>query len=182
MGLTLITPPTVYPVTLAEAKAHCRVDSADEEALITGLIAAATSYVEEYTGRSLCPQTWKLTLDAFTPSILLPRGPVASVTSVEYYDPTGSFMTVSTDDYVLDNANFPAWIVVNNAWPETLDAINSVQITYVTGETAPPAPIKQAILLLIGQWFDERSAVAGNLSPMPNGVEALLANYRSFSL
>ena len=72
--------------------------------------------------------------------------------------------------------------MVNNAWPETLDAINSVQITYAAGETTPPAPIKQAILLLIGQWFDERSAVAGNLSPMPNGVEALLANYRSFSL
>jgi uncharacterized phiE125 gp8 family phage protein len=80
--------PTTLPVTLQEAKDHLRVDVADDDGLITAQINAATSWVEEYTGRQLVTATYLLTLDCFplwnaTP-ITLPRPPAIAVTSITY--------------------------------------------------------------------------------------------------
>jgi uncharacterized phiE125 gp8 family phage protein len=46
MALTQVIPPSGLAVTLADAKAHCRVDGTDEDGLISSLIVAATQYVE----------------------------------------------------------------------------------------------------------------------------------------
>jgi uncharacterized phiE125 gp8 family phage protein len=182
MGLTLITPPASLPVTLADAKAQCRVESDDEDSLIEGLIAAATDYVEQYTGRALITQTWRLTLDEFTHALLLPKGPVQTVTHVRYFDSEGAEQTVLVDDYTLDNTSDPAWVVINSgaSWPVTQSGVNMVKITFVAGYTEVPSSITHAILLLIGQWFDNRSAVSDKaVIAVPNAVESLLTNYRN---
>ncbi|MGE8143050.1 head-tail connector protein [Novosphingobium sp. NPDC080210] len=184
MGISLITAPTAYPVTLDEVKAQCRVDGTADDTALNGYIAAATDYVEQYTGRAIMAQTWKLTLDAFSDSILLPKGPVQSISAVQYFNAEGVETTLLPEFYTLD-ASDPAWIVRNSgsAWPETLDAINAVSITYVAGYSQTPAAIKQAILLLVGDWFRSRENTAlGSNQPseMPHAVTALLANYRAF--
>ena len=51
MSLTLITPAAAEPITLAEARAQCRIDGTDEDALLTIAIAAARSRAEHETGR-----------------------------------------------------------------------------------------------------------------------------------
>lgn len=186
MGLTLVTPAASYPVTLAEAKVHCRVDGTDENDLIEGLIAAATDYVGQYTGRSIMAQTWRLTLDAFSDSILLPNGPVQSVSSVQYYDADGDNQTAAAGIYTLDNASDPAWLVCNSeaAWPATMAGVNVVSITYEAGFVTVPASIKQAVLLLVGDWYRgrENTALSTNQpAEMPHAVTALLTNYRAFS-
>jgi hypothetical protein len=38
MSLTLVSGPAAAPVSLAEVKAQCRYDAADEDALISGYI------------------------------------------------------------------------------------------------------------------------------------------------
>lgn len=185
MGLTLVTPAAAtYPVTLAEAKSQCRVDSSDDDTYLETLIAAATDHVEQYTGRAIISQTWKLTLDAFSDSILLPKGPVQSVSSVTYYDTNGDEQTLSADDYTFDGSSDPQWIVRNSdaSWPTTLDGINAVSVTFVAGYSTVPPSIRHAILLLISQWFDQRSGTSDKpFSAVPHAVDALLANYRSFA-
>lgn len=42
-------------ITLAEAKLHCRVDHADEDAAITTMIGAASAAILEYLGRDTAP-------------------------------------------------------------------------------------------------------------------------------
>ena len=81
MALILITPPAEEPVTLAELKAWCRVDTSDDDALITGLGIAAREYVEQALGRQLVTATFDLIYDAFPEAaIRIPRPPVQSVT------------------------------------------------------------------------------------------------------
>lgn len=184
MSFRLVTAPASYPVTRAEAKAQCRIDGTDEDTLIDGLIAAATDHVELYTGRAIIAQTWELLLDGFSDEILLSKGPVSSVTSVKYNDMAGDEQTVSAANYIFDGVSEPQRIVKKSgySWPIVDDEVNNVTIRFVCGYAVVPPSIKHAILLLIGQWFDSRAdATDKSLIAMPNAVEALLTNYRSFS-
>jgi uncharacterized phiE125 gp8 family phage protein len=188
MGYQLIVPPAVYPVTLAEAKAQCRVDHDDEDAFIQRLIAAATGHFDARSGvlgRCLISQTWEMVLDEFPAGALeLPLGPVQSVVSVEYDDPSGVAQTVAASTYTVDTTSLSAWVVPDGSWPPTLDNINAVRVRFVSGYGSTPAAvpdaIRHAILMLIGHWYENREAVApGSPSaPLPMAVDALVAPYR----
>ena len=182
MGLTLITPSTSFPVTLAEAKSHCRVEDASEDSTFNGLIAVATDYVEQYTGKAIMQQTWQLTLDEFTDGILLTKNPVQSVNSIKYHDVLGDIQTLPADFYTADTVSDPAWLVLNSdkTLPDTMEGVNAVRIEFVAGYTIVPPSIKHAILMLVAQWFDHRAAVSDKaMAAVPYAVEALLTNYRN---
>lgn len=63
--LTLVTPPALEPLSLDTAKLHLRVDFADDDTLITALIAAARLKCESYLSRSFVTTAWALSLDGF---------------------------------------------------------------------------------------------------------------------
>jgi uncharacterized phiE125 gp8 family phage protein len=65
MSLKLTTAPAGEPVTVAEAKAHLRVDIADDDALIGMLIVAARLGAENVCRRAFVTQAWDLYLDSF---------------------------------------------------------------------------------------------------------------------
>lgn len=183
MGAVLVTPAESFPVTLAEAKSQCRVDGTDDDTYLNALIAAAAAHVEKYTGRSLLEQTWRLTTSAFADEILLPYGPVQSVTTVAYYDTAGGDQTLATG-WGLDNTVDPARIVKDTdaSWPATQTRFDAVRITYVAGYAEAPAPVKHAMLLLIGHWYEHREAVGESMAELPMAVDALLSNYRTYHL
>jgi uncharacterized phiE125 gp8 family phage protein len=95
MSLRLITAPTTYPVTLAQAQAQTRVNLARDDDYLNLLIAAATDYAEQYTGKAIMEQTWELVLDGFSDAIQIPKGPISSVTSVKYFDAANVEQTIS---------------------------------------------------------------------------------------
>ncbi len=179
MGLTLLTPATVFPVTLTEAKAQCRVTHDDEDDYITGLIAAATRYVEQNLSASIAEQEWKLTLDEFADTIELPRGPVTSVDSVEYVDANGDTQTASTSLYTVDLSSRSPWIVRNSdaSWPATMAGINMVSITYTAGMGTVPDDIKHAIQVQI-QLLYERGADPKIAEYQERAIASLLQSYR----
>lgn len=184
MSLRLVTAPTDHPVTLVEAKDHCRVDGSDSDTYLNGLIAAATSYVESYLGKALMEQTWELVLDDFSDAIQFPKGPVTAVTSVKYIDGDSVEQTISSTNYTLDAVSDPQWLVKASdySWPAVASGVNNVTIRFVCGYETLPEAIKHAVLLLISQWFDNRSAAAEkSLSEMPHAVAALLCNHRAYS-
>jgi len=176
MGLTLVTPAAASPVTLAEAKAWCRVNGTASDGMVTTMLEAAVTLVEEYLGKALgSSQTWRLSLDAFTDTIELVRGPVTAVTAVTYTDLDGVEQTVDTDIYTLDLVSDPAWVVLNSgeSWPEPMDVVNAVQIEFVAGYPSLPAPIKTGLLSLVAQWYDNRTPGA-----MSDGIKQMLSPYR----
>jgi hypothetical protein len=64
-SLQIEIPATGMPVSLAEAKNFLRVDTTDDDALITILIQAATNAAETFTARSLCTKGYIQCLDSF---------------------------------------------------------------------------------------------------------------------
>ncbi|MFN9743031.1 MAG: head-tail connector protein [Acidobacteriota bacterium] len=187
MGYRLITPPAAFPVTLAEAKAQCRVDHADDDAILNRLIAAATSYLDARAGvlnRCLINQTWELTLDAFPPDeIQIDLGPVQSIVDVNYDDPSGAAQSLVVTSYILDAASPTAWVVSQDDWPATIEAVNAVRVRFIAGyggtSAAVPDAIRHAILMLVSHWYENREAVGQPQAELPMAVTALLAPYRA---
>lgn len=175
MALQRVTPPATTPVSLEEAKAHLRIDHDDEDDLIESYIDAATKYRELVVGEAFVNQEWELTLDSFPANgaIQIPLGPLRDVTFVNYDDPDGLETTLDTDDYAIDTVSRDGWVVLASgaSWPTILEAINAVRVRFTAGYgTAAdvPASIKQAILLDVGDFYENREAkTASNLVVNP---------------
>jgi uncharacterized phiE125 gp8 family phage protein len=185
-SITLITPPSA-PVSVAEAKRHLRIDHADEDSVVEGLIASAVSYLDGWTGvlgRALEAQTWELALDRFpVGQIVLPLGPVASVTSVAYTDPAGVEQTVDSANYVVDTRPIEGRVIPADgfAWPSTKAGANAVRVRWVAG-TGTPGAIRVALLMLVAHWYRVREAVGEDMKAVPLGVEALIVPFRRVGL
>lgn len=176
--------PATTPVSLTEAKAHLRVDHDDDDTLIGALIDAATAHLDGWTGvlgRAIITQTWRQDFYEFSHKLRLPLHPVASITSVTYYDGDNAQQTLSTDVYELLTDAAGAYVAekADQTWPGTKDRAAAVSVTFVAGEATAPAAIKAAILLLIGHLYENREAVGPDaMSELPMAVSALIAPYR----
>lgn len=188
MAIQVVTPPAADPVSVAEAKAHCRVDSNDEDALIQGLIYTARDYIETVCNRVLMTQTLDYWLQDWPDgdTLKLPRSPAQSVISVTWYNPAGTPTVFAASNYGVDMVTEPGRIVLSSgaAWPgDELRVTNGIAVRFVAGwasAAAVPRSVKQAMLLLIGHWFENREATTfGAVSrEVPFAVESLLLNLR----
>ena len=184
--LILDTAPTSEPITTAEAKSHLRVDISDDDTLIDSLVAAARQAFEEINGRSLFSTTWKLILDGWPSgeTIMLPRPPLQSVTSIAYTDTDGNTTVWDSANYVVETNRTPGrvYLAYNVTWPTaSLRPASPITITYVSGwatTAAIPQRYKQAILLLVGHWYENREAIV-NTGAMP---KALPLAYESLAM
>lgn len=145
--------PAEEPVSLAEAKLYLRVDGADEDSLISRMIAAARLSAEQYMRTSLVTQSWKLIYDDYAPSCFeLPYGPVQSVSSIVLVARDSSQTTVNSGNYYLSgNKQF---LVVDTAL-----IAHRVETTYVAGfgdAVDVPAAIKQGMMVHIAKLYEQR--------------------------
>lgn len=165
----LVTPPTAEPIDLPTAKDQLRVDFSDDDGFIATLLETAREYIEDAIGRALMTQTIAQTWDEwpwpFDQPLLLARQPVQSVTSLQFIDSTGATQTIAPANYVVDLYGDPPRIspAFNQLWPGTaLQPIAAITATYVAGypdANSVPKRLKQAILLMLAAWYENRSAV-----------------------
>jgi len=190
-GLTRTTDAAVEPITVAEMKVHLNESSDAFDGLILSYLTAARRKVESDTGRALVNQTWTLSLDrapAGGRPIILPIGPVVSVTSITEYSTADVSAVVATSVYRLDSSSVPARIVLkdNQSWPSGLRPENALAVVFVAGYGTTAAavsdtPLVQAIYLLVGHWYMTREAVhVGNeqIASVPLGYQALIGGYK----
>ncbi|HCZ17770.1 MAG TPA: hypothetical protein DHV85_25000 [Candidatus Accumulibacter sp.] len=183
--LKLITAPTAEPVTLAEAKLHCRVDGTDDDTRITAFISAARHLAEQKTGRAFSPQTWELVLDAFPAEIEVTIGPLTAVSSIKYLDTAGAEQTLAGAAYVVDADHLPARIVpaTGYAWPGTAALPSAVRVRFTCGHAVSDGDLialKQWMLIAVATWVRHAEAVdSANLSALPRTyVDGLLDRYK----
>ena len=151
MTLKLITPPAEEPVTLAEVKVQCRVDSdiTADDTLLTGLAVAAREACEHELGRALIEQVWERTLDVFPcGGIALGMPPVSEIVAVTYIDVDAVEQTLATSAYTLDNATDSEAFALPAAgtdWPDTGEYLNAVKVRFKAGFGPAADDVPQAI-------------------------------------
>jgi uncharacterized phiE125 gp8 family phage protein len=192
MSLLLTSGPTVEPVSLAEARAHLRIDTTDEDAYIASLVTTSRMHIETALDIALLHQQWSLFLDTWPAArpLLLPLRPVVSVDAVRTFSPAGEPTTYEPGGFELDAVSSPSRLYRR---PQTrftgpFRTANAIEIAFTAGfGPAPadvPAPLRQALLLLIAHWYEHREIVSDTSATtrVPDTVSALLAPYRSVRL
>lgn len=170
-------------VSLAEAKAHLRVDGTLDDSYITGLISAAIEYVEQETGRDYLEKTWNEVLPCFpSHKIELLRPPLKTVEAITYYDSDGTQQEADDTQYIVRKPHFVSGYVVpapNYLWPCTqADRDNAVTITYTTSPTVIPETLKQAVKLLIGLYYENRENFEAGKVMTTGGIDRLIDQLR----
>jgi len=190
--LTLVAGPTIEPLSLEDAKAQLRVTDDHENALIADLITAERQYAETYLSRALNLQTWDLGLDGFPSdsSIVIPRPPLVSVTSVSYRDTGGTVQTWDAANYTVDKPAgekaMPGRVSrqYDVPWPITLGEPNSVTVRFVAGYGATAQSVPAIIRVAIKQWVADawagrtNTGLAPGLAPADHASETRLYSYR----
>lgn len=188
MALVLTSGPAAEPVSLADAKAHLRVDGSDEDDLITGLITAARRHLERSLGRALITQSWFLFLDGWPGGFVveLPIAPLQTIDSVTTFAADDTGTVFAADNYFVDATSEPPRLVLRGAqtWPKPGRRANGIEIALTAGYGATsadvPQPLLQALLLLVAHWYEHREPVVLDDTPhaVPATVAGLLAPYR----
>lgn len=190
MALICLEPPVVEPVTLSEAKAHCRIDVEDDDALVAALISTAREHLERISRPQLAmtAQRWLFVADAWPTSntIELRPYPLLSVVEVRYTDAGGVETTIAPSEYQVDTYSQPGRLHMVNGWPSaTLAPLNGLEIEFTAGYgvdvLSPPLALRQAVLLLVAHWYENRElALTTGAIPkeLPFAVKSLMGPWR----
>lgn len=195
MGIVRVTPPQSEPVTLDEARAQARLTTNDEDGLLAGYILAAREYTENLLGRALLNQTFNATFDFCWPKIWdrehpriaveLQRAPLVSVSSITYTDEAGQIQTLPPGQYRVLTARTVGLVepVYGVTWPTPRWQAEAITVQFVAGYGSTgnvPEPIRQAILMLVAHYVNNREdvVIGGVPVTVPRGFEALIAPYR----
>lgn len=183
--------PSALPLTLAEAKAHLRVDGSAEDALVALYLDAAVTAVEAETGRALLPQDWELQLDGFPASrepVDLPIAPAMSITSVITVSAAGVQITLAGTAYQVQLPAGP-WAErgrlfppAGQDWPATDEGVSgAVRVLYRAGYASAaevPAPLRHAALLALGDFYANREQAGATKVTDNPAFARLIAPFR----
>lgn len=197
MTPVLLVPPVSEPVSLDETKAWLRLDTSDEDAVVSSLIVAARCAIEAATRRLLVTQTWRLSLDGWgarsvasplhalaqldARTTAIPLAPVASLAAIRVYDAAGAPQTLPSAAYQVLGAPDNARLLFLASPPTPGRSAAGIEIDVVAGFGAPadvPPPLRQAMLMLVATWFENRGDdTAAGQRGLPPSVASLIAPF-----
>jgi uncharacterized phiE125 gp8 family phage protein len=182
MAWKVTTAPVNEPWTLAEVKSYLKIDDSNEDSMLNTLIKGARMVAESYLNQGLITQTVTEKLDRLgDPTIYLSVSPVLAVSSFQYANSENTTATFAATDYVVDTFSKPARLNLGygKTWPTLYGNINDVTITYTVGygteSSAVPFQIRQAILLMVADTYENRQDYVRKL---PTASQYLLDQYR----
>lgn len=152
MSVRQLTEPPYEPISRAEAKRWCRIDSdiTDQDAVIDMLIQGMREYAENLTGRVFVQRTFQLVLPSYQglyidgalrTGIELPYPPLVSVDSITYIDTDGDVTTLATTEYDVHTWREPGIVVQewNSTWPSFRGEPDAIRVNFTAGY-APGSP------------------------------------------
>jgi len=183
------------PISLDEAKAFLRVDDTADDDYITEMVKMARQLVEKETNAVLVAKSYSEYYSHFPRNgaafVLQYVGNVAPspiAPSILYNNTSGGITTLSTSKYT--NSKYSGFIKVEpvDGWAtDIIEGQNAIKLVYNLApelglDSVPvlPLPLKQAMYLLIGHFYDNRSAVNfGNPKELPLGYNRIINQYKN---
>jgi uncharacterized phiE125 gp8 family phage protein len=182
MNPILVEGPAVEPVSLADMKAHLRVDDDAEDALIEGLVKAARLMVEAASRRLLIEQRWRVHLDRWPENgtLLLPLSPLITVEGITIADASGAEVPIPPERIDADLLSDPPRIAASDPPVPRLPR-NGIAVTLRAGYGASsedvPATLRLAVKIIVARWYENRGDIAGDQTLPPDAL-ALVAPFR----
>lgn len=183
--------PAGLPVSVAEIKQRQRIETDAEDALLSGLIAAAVTLVETRTRRLLVRRAATMALPAF-PAAGAPlplRGGVVAAQPVVTWRRAGVTDAIAADDMEFAPDALPPCIAMAGGagWPAP-DAFGwPVTVSYDAGYppvgddlgARVPDALKQAIGLMVGEMYErrEQAVIGATVSRAMIAAEDLMAPF-----
>jgi uncharacterized phiE125 gp8 family phage protein len=162
-------------ISTATVKSALRIDYSDDDAELTRLIAAAVAWVENYCGFRLTSASRTMKLREFRRTVLAVQ-PVTLITSVTYTANAGA-VTMDAASYWLDTSETLAAIEFLDA--PSIDEGTLITVTYSAGYATEPNEVVQAVISIVGSWYNNPEAHAPTLlSPTPLGAQFMLEHLR----
>jgi uncharacterized phiE125 gp8 family phage protein len=166
--------------SIAEAKAHLRLEGDGEDALIGRLIGAATALCESFTGTQLIARPVRETIPVGADWRRLSLTPVMSIDAVAILGADGTSVTLPVDAYAIDiDANGDGWVRVKHP-----GSARRAMVQYRAGQAESwatlPETLRQGITRLAAHFYSHRDA-ADDAGP-PAAVAALWRPWRRMRL
>ncbi len=165
MPATIITGPAAEPVSLEEARKHCRIDSdqTEHDWLLTLLIQMAREQAEAETGRAFINRTVRLT-ECATACLQLRPCPVVSVSEVKLIADDESETTLAPEAYRISTTRIIPRLVIADG----VGGARDMQVTMIAGYGATaasvPAAVRRWMLLYISTHFENRETIVQGTS------------------
>ncbi len=180
---------TKLALSVEETKEFLRVTSTDENQLIRAMSKSAEVLAETKTRRGLVQKQYEMVLDDFpgdTDAIELLYPPLSASAGdvvITYLDESsGDSTTLPATAYTIDYKSEPGRVYpsYDNEWPDVRDVRNAVTISYYSGYSTCPEPIKAWMKLRIANMYEQRQPTIDGRSISDLGrdyVDGLLDPY-----
>ncbi len=188
-------------VSLADARQQARVSHGVEDGLFQGYIETAFDFLSGQggwlNGYHLLEETFSYYVPSWSPVCIhalsssfrrfeLPARPFGGVISFEWLQPDGSYLEVAPSLFAVtspDGEYAAISRVGTGRWPYTgVGSPLAYRVTFKAGHATPalvPAPLKQAIKLLVTEFYENRSASVDAVRPEAlYGLKALAGRYK----
>lgn len=157
----LITPTTLEPVTLAEAKDALHISGNDFDLTLRIYLDAAIRRVENFRQSPVMSSEWELYLKTWPTNVSLEKHPVSAINSVKYYDDDNALQTVASTNYRLQDFRVPCRLEFDSDFtqPSVYDREYPIVVNFQAGYLAASscdAVIKHVILLETGTYNEIR--------------------------
>ena len=152
-------------ITLADVKNYVRIDSDDDNAIITNMIAQARLWCENYISRDIVPKNRTYYMESTSGLFDLPFAPVATIESVTVEGEAATYTEYGLDDLSIELDGGPS--------------IN-VKVTYTTAGLSDGL-VKQALLQMVSNYYDNRAdfEIGKAVNEIPTNVKSILSGYKT---
>ena len=173
-------------LSTAEAKTHLKVDTDADDDYIDNLVSAATESAQIFTNRYFINTTITQYGDTWNDMATLFKSSVSSVTHIKYYNNDNSLTTLDGAVYLTDIRSDPARIGLkpSQSFPSLADRIAAIECKYIVGYGSAasdvPEGIRQAVLLTVGNFYENRQEVViGRIATeLPKSAQYLLEQFK----